>query len=153
MNNFVRFNRFTSLNPNIAQHGLTVEEFKSSQGAPEGDPIHSPMAAPSVSDTRLALVRRGSDNLRLNTPQGPEANPFEGPKRTLVLSRNAVTKLQGRVVGELNQVVRSASITNDEVRTRMLDSLARVNGLTSFVGHLNSMSESVMAHSLSASKG
>ena len=90
MDNFVSFKRFTSIPANIAEHGATVEEYKLAQGRPDGDPVLSPMADPVVSEARLALAPTGSDSLRLGTPASPEANPYEGPRRTLVLSRNAV---------------------------------------------------------------
>jgi hypothetical protein len=152
MDNFVSFNRFTNLPLDISQHGLTVEEFKRVQGSPDADPFLSPMPKPGVSNTQLALTKRGSDNLRLHTPQSPPVNPHEGPKLTLVLSRNGLNKLKGPVLTQLLTTVDDV-IDNDELRGRMRDSLARVQGLVSFVDQLNQWTEVVYAHRLGTSQG
>jgi len=153
MNNLVSFSRFTSVDPNISNYGSTVEEFKLQRGTPDPNPVAAPMANPAVSETRLALSRTGSDRLRLSGPLAPEANPYEGPKMTLVLSRNAVKKLQGRVVGELQKLVQGGAIADGNLKNLMLDSIRRVNGMREFMGHLNSMSESILVRSIAASKG
>ena len=111
------------------------------------------MAQPAVSDTRLALARGGSDRMRLANPIAPEVNPYEGAKRTLVESRNAVSKLRGRIIGELRQLVQSEDVAPPNVRNLMLDSMRRVAGMCELVDQLNGMSEMVLMRSLAVSKG
>ena len=152
MDNFVSFSRFTALNPNISEHGATVEELVSTRGKPDPDPVASPMASPAVSAVQLALSNEGSDRLRLAGPLQPTVNPYDGPKRTLVLSRTAVAKLDGRVIGDLQSLVKSGTVGTEEVRARMLDSMQRVNGMREYVSHLNGLTESVVAHAVSAAK-
>lgn len=152
MDNFVSFSRFTSLNPNIAEHGATVEELVSVRGKPDPDPIASPMANPAVSVIRLALANEGSDRLRLTGPLQPAVNPYAGPKRTLGLSRTAVTKLGGRVIEDLHVLIKSGTVGTEEVRARMLDSMQRVNGMREYVAHLNGLTESIVAHAVGAAK-
>jgi len=129
-----------------------VEELVRSRGTPDGNPVVSPMANPAVTDARLALASVGSDRLRLASPARPEPNPYEGPKRTLILSRNAVTKLSGKIVGDLTELVRGGSVGNDDVRERMMDSIQRVTGMRDYVRHLNTLTETVVAHAVSAAK-
>jgi len=152
MDNYVSYARFTSINPNISQHGATVEELVRSRGTPDGNPVLSPMANPAVSEAQLALAAKGSDRLRLGNPIQPDPNPYEGPKRTLVLSRNAVTKLNGKVIGDLTNLVKTGTVGTEDVRARMLDSIQRVTGMREFVNHLNVLSESVVAHAVGAAK-
>jgi hypothetical protein len=152
MNNFVSFARFTSINPNIAQHGATVEELVRSRGTPDANPVVSPMANPAVTETRLALAAEGSDRLRLASPAQPDVNPYEGPKRTLFLSRNAVSKLRGKIVGDLTDLIRGGTVGSPDVRERMMDSIQRVTGMRDYVHHLNSLTETVVAHAVSAAK-
>ena len=153
MDNFVSFRRFTSLDPNISNFGATVEEFKMQRGAPDPNPVLSPMAAPALAGARLALTREGSDQLRLAGPAQPIVNPYEGPKMTLVLSRNATKKLRSGVVGQLKGLVQQGAIADGNLKGLMLDSIRRLDGMREFVEHLNSMAESVINHSLAASKG
>src|SRR5690606_25865582 len=114
MDNLTSFNRFTSVNPNIAMHGATVEELRSVAGKPDPDPVASPMPNAAVTDVRLALSLGGSDRLRLGNPDQPAINPYEGPKLTLVLSRSAVQKLKGNVVGELAGLIQNGAIGKPE---------------------------------------
>jgi hypothetical protein len=152
-NNFLSFNRFTALPPVIMRFGWTEEEAAATRGKPEGNPWLSPMAKPAVAETRLALAPGGSDKVRLPQPATPQANPYEGPKPTLVLSRNAVKKLSGNIVGELHKLVQGGAVSDKSLQTLMLDSMRRVNGLREFMDHLNQMTESVYVRSLAASKG
>ena len=152
MDNLISFSRFFA-DPNIAQHGATVEEFKLQRGNPNPDPILSPMAAPALSEVRLALLPTGSDQLRLVGPAQPEADPYTGPQKTIFLNRNALRKLQGRVLGELQQLVKAGIVADGNLQNLMLDSINRVVGMREFVGHLTAMAESVMVNSLAASKG
>ena len=152
-NNFLSFNRFTALPPIIARFGWTEEEAAATRGKPEGNPWLSPMAKNAVSDVRLALIPGGSDKVRLPQPTTPQTNPYEGPKPTLVLSRNAVKKLSGNVVGELHKLVQGGAVKDKSLQTLMLDSMRRVNGLREFMDHLNQMTETVYVRSLAASKG
>jgi hypothetical protein len=152
-NNFLSFNRFTALPPVIMRFGWTEEEAAATRGKPEGNPWLSPMAKPAVAETRLSLAPGGSDKVRLPQPATPQANPYEGPKPTLVLSRNAVKKLSGNVVGELQKLVVGGAVSDKTLQTLMLDSMRRVTGLREFMDHLNQMAETVYVRSLAASKG
>src|SRR5687767_1385200 len=120
MDNYWSFRRFTNVDPNISRAGATVEEFRIQRGNPDPNPVLSPMADQAVSDVRLALTRAGSDRMRLAEPAYPEANPYDGPKRVLVLSRNAVKKLMGSVLRDLERLVQ-------DVNRR--SSLARVSAM------------------------
>jgi hypothetical protein len=151
--NFISYNRFTALPPVISRFGWTEEEAASARGKPDPNPIHSPMAAPEVPAARLGLAPTGSDKMRLAEPTGPADNPFEGAKPTLVLSRNAVKKMSGNVIGALQQMVQSGAVTDKSLQALMGDSLRRVVGLREFMDHLNQMTESVYVRSLAASKG
>jgi len=153
MDNLVSYSRFTSVDPNISQYGSTVEELQLQRGQPDANPAASPMAQPAVSDTRLALARSGSDRLRLDTPSQPEVNPYEGSKLTLTVSRNAVRKLRGRIMGDLRKVVEAEDVAPPNVRNLMIDSMRRVAGMCEMVEHLNGMSEMVLMRSLAVSKG
>lgn len=152
-NNFLSFNRFTAMPPIIARFGWTEEEAAATRGKPEGDPWLSPMAKPAVAETRLALARTGSDRIRLQQPTTPEANPYDGPKPTLVLSRNAVKKLSGNVIGELGKLVQGGAVADKTLQSLMLDSMRRVHGLKEYMEHLNQMTEMVYVRSIAASKG
>jgi hypothetical protein len=153
MDNYLSFRRFTSVDPNIARFGSTVEEFQLQRGAPDPNPVLSPMANQAVTDVRLALTRTGSDRLRLDQPLEPSVNPYEGPKATLVLSRNAVKKLNGKVVGDLTRLVQGGAVADGNLQGLMLDSMRRVNGMREFVAHLNGLAEYVQVRTLAASKG
>lgn len=152
-NNFQSFTRFTALPPVIMRFGWTEEEAAATRGKPDPDPLMSPMAAPQVSETQLALAPSGSDKLRLTEPLQPEANPYDGPKPTLVLSRNAVKKLSGNVVAELARLVQGGGVSDKSLQALMLDSMRRVVGLREYMDHLNRMTESIYVRSLAASKG
>src|SRR5262245_51202824 len=119
MDNYLSFRRFTSVDPNIARFGATVEEFKLQRGAPDPNPVLSPMANPVVTDVRLALLRTGSDRLRLNEPLVPQINPYEGPRMTLVLSRNAVRKLRGKVVTDLGEIIEDEAVAERTILALM----------------------------------
>lgn len=152
MDNLTSFNRFTSVNPNIAIHGATVEELRSVAGKPDPNPVASPMPNAAVTDVKLALSLGGSDRLRLGNPDQPSINPYEGPKLTLVLSRSAVQKLKGNVVGELAGLIQNGAVGTPELQDRMMSSLKRVGALREFMDHLNGMTEMVFAHAVGASK-
>ncbi len=142
--NFISYNRFTALPPNISEFGVTVEEVQLQKGAPDANPVLAPMASPRVSETRLALAPGGSDRLRLENPASPQVNPFEGPKSTLSLSRNAVKKLSSNVIADLGNVVATGANFDASMKSLMGDSLRRVNGMRDYMSHLNQMSEAVM---------
>jgi len=152
-NNPISYNRFTALPSNIAQYGYTPEEVASQRGTPDPDPVLSPMAEAKAPNTQLALSRPGSDKLRLNQPQDPVYNPYEGQKPTLVLSRHAVTKLNGAVVGQLRSLVSSGSISDPQVKTQMEHSLKRVSALAEFLDYQNQLTDQIYARTLSVSKG
>jgi hypothetical protein len=151
--NFLSYNRFTALPPVVMRFGWTEEEAASTRGKPDPDPVASPMASAAVSEVRLALAPTGSDKMRLRTPAQPAENPFEGPKRTLLLSRNAVKKLNGNVIGELQKLVQSGVVSDRNLQTLMLDSIRRVVGMREFMAHLNQLTEGVYVRSIAASKG
>jgi hypothetical protein len=111
------------------------------------------MASPRETAPVLALQRTGSDNQRLGSPHQPGFNPYDGPKSTWLLSRNAVTKLNGNVVGMLHQIVQSGDAGDGKLQARMLDSIKRVHGLREYLKHLNDMTEAVYVRSVAASKG
>ncbi len=152
MDNFVSFSRFTSLNPNIAQHGATVEELVRARGTPDPNPTVSPMADAAVTETRLALVSDGSDRLRLANPTEPVINPYEGPKRTLVVSRNAVAKLRGQVIKDLTTLIKGGAVGTPDLRARMADSMERVTGMSNLIDYYNGLTESVVAHAAGSAK-
>ena len=152
-NNPVSYNRFTTLPSNIAQYGFTAEEVASQSGAPDPDPVLSPMASTQAPNTQLALSRPGSDKLRLNQPADPVFNPHEGQKPTLVLSRHAVTKLNGAVVGQLRSLVSSGAISDSQVKNQMEHSLKRVGALAEFLDYQNKLTDQIYARTLSVSKG
>ena len=99
------------------------------------------------------LKPAGSDRLRLGDPQQPVINPYEGPKRTLFLSRNAVAKLRGRVLQDLQNLVDQGAVGSPEVRQRMSDSMRRVNSMCDRMAHLNAMADAIIYNTLANSSG
>ena len=151
--NFISYNRFTALPPNIAQFGTTVEELQLQAGKPDPNPVASPMPETRVPDAKLALTRLGSDKLRLANPTQPLTNPYEGAKSNLALSRNALRRLQGAVIKDLDELVDSDPAIDPDLRGLMRDSLRRVAGMREYLGQLIQMTEQVYVRSLAASKG
>jgi len=151
MDNLISFRRFSGVDPNIAQHGITVEELNT--GRPDPNPVASPMASPAVPQARLALSRLGSDRVRLAGPESPAVNPYEGPKLTLVLSRNAMKKLHGRVVADLTRLVQGGAVATGNVQGLMSDSLRRVLGMREFVETRNSWADRIQVLMVGAAKG
>ena len=115
-NNTISYNRFSALPANIAHYGTTSEELALQKGAPDPDPVLSPMADGVVPARQLALSRAGSDKLRLANPSQPMANPYEGRKPNLVHSRHAVTKLAGPVVEQLKNLVNTGAVVEGNVQ-------------------------------------
>ncbi|OGQ89094.1 MAG: hypothetical protein A2289_22770 [Deltaproteobacteria bacterium RIFOXYA12_FULL_58_15] len=152
-NNFLSYNRFTTLPPVIMRYGWTEEEAAATRGKPDPNPLHSPMAASAATEVKLALVPAGSDKMRLAGPGEPKQNPYEGPKMTLGLSRNAVKKLSGNVIGQLQHLVQGNAINDPNLRALMGDSIRRVVGLREYMDHLNRLTEGVYVRSIAASKG
>jgi len=152
-NNSISYQRFTALPPNISNFGVTLEELALVRGKPQGDPVLAPMASPRATEARLALVRGGSDRLRMAAPVEPMQNPYEGHRSTLFLSRSAVQKMQGHVLTHLQRLVQSGNVGEASVQNLMVDSLRRIVGLREFVGDLNRMAEHVYVRSIAASKG
>ncbi len=151
--NFLSYQRFTALPPNIAQYGNTVEELQLQAGKPDPNPLASPMPDVTVAAARLSLAPSGSDKLRLAGPAQPDVNPYEGAKPNLSLSRSAVRKLEGNVVAQLGLVVQSGRDLDPNLQTLMQDSLRRVAGMREYMEHLNQMTEFVYVRSIAASKG
>ena len=152
-NNTISYNRFSALPANIANYGSTSEELALQKGAPDPDPVLSPMADAVVPSEQLALSRLGSDKLRLATPSQPMVNPYEGGKPNLVHSRHAVTKLAGPVIDQLKNLVHGGEVVEGNVQHQMMHSLKRVASLTAFLDQQNKMVDNIYARTLSASKG
>jgi hypothetical protein len=152
-NNTISYNRFSALPANIAHYGTTSEELALQKGAPDPDPVLSPMADGVVPARQLALSRAGSDKLRLANPSQPMANPYEGRKPNLVHSRHAVTKLAGPVVEQLKNLVNTGAVVEGNVQHQMMHSLKRVASLTTFLDQQNKMVDTIYARTLSVSKG
>jgi len=152
-NNTISYNRFSALPANIAHYGTTSEELALQKGAPDPDPVLSPMADGVVPAKQLALSRAGSDKLRLANPSQPMANPYEGRKPNLVHSRHAVTKLAGPVVEQLKNLVNTGAVVEGNVQHQMMHSLKRVASLTTFLDQQNKMVDTIYARTLSVSKG
>ena len=150
--NFISYNRFTTLPPNIADFGSTVEELKLQRGSPDRNPALSPLPIPYASLRRLFLKPRGSDQLRLGEPDEPDVDPYEGPQSTLSLSRNALKKLNGPILTDLEQMVSGGSLTED-TRSLMQDSFRRVLGLRAYLDDINKMTENIYVRSVAASRG
>lgn len=151
--NFISYNRFTTLPPNISDFGATVEELKMQRGAPDKNPVLSPMAVPRASLRRLFLKPRGSDQLRLGEPEEPDIDPYEGPQSTLSLSRNALKKLYGNVLTELETHVQDNPAADPQTRGLMMDSFKRVLSLRAYLDEINQMTESIYVRSVAASRG
>lgn len=151
INNSLSYTRFTALPANISDFGQTQEEIALSRGTPDANPTLNPMASPKVPEARLALAPQGSDKLRLTQPEDPEFNPYEGAKPALVLTRNAVRKLQGNVLNQLHNLIES--VPDNTLQDRMEDSLRRVVGLRESIARLNDMAELVMVRTRAESKG
>ena len=152
-NNTISYNRFSALPANIANYGATSEELALQKGAPDPDPVLSPMADAVVPSEQLALSRLGSDKLRLATPHQPMVNPYEGSKPNLVHSRHAVTKLAGPVINQLKGLVDGGQVVEGNVQHQMMHSLKRVASLTAFLDQQNKMVDNIYARTLSVSKG
>jgi len=152
-NNPVSYQRFTALPPNIAQYGNTVEEVELQRGKPDANPVLSPMAQQRVSDVRLSLAPAGSDRLRLAIPTEPDQNPYEGPRSSLVLTRSALKKLNGNILGDLQEAIQTTDLTA-ETKSLMNDSIRRaLVGLGEYLGSSIRLTEGVYARCIAASKG
>lgn len=169
-NNFVSFSRFTTMPPNIADFGSTVEELKLQAGKPDANPALSPMAASEVSAKRLALSSTGSDKMRLALPTNANVNPYEGPKPASVLMRSALTKLKGGTFTALRDAVQRArkddgdqgqqqqqrdqDLPNDpKLLELMEDSLNRVISMNALAERTLNWMNLVEAMALSSSRG
>ncbi len=169
-NNFVSFSRFTTMPPNIADFGSTVEELKLQAGRPDANPVLSPMAASEVTQRRLSLSATGSDKMRLSVPTNATVNPFEGPKPASVLMRSALTKLKGGTFTALRDAVQRArkdegegdgqqqqrdrELPNDpKLLELMEDSLNRVISMNALAERTLNWMNLVEAMALSSSRG
>src|SRR5271157_399642 len=99
------FERFSTRPSNIAVYGWTSEEAKLQEGKPDPNPVLSPMALSAVTAVRLGMDTTGSDKLRVAQPVQPDVNPYEGPQSWLSLSRSAVTKMGGAIVGTIQSTI------------------------------------------------
>ncbi len=153
LDNLNKFSAFTNFNPNIAEYGMTPEEFTIQQGKPDANPMVSPMAKPAVAEAKLSLGNQGSDKLRLTSPSEPAVNPYAGPGRTLSHSRNAVTKLRGAVIGSLRGMTQNSNVGTPETRKLQGDSIRRLDIMVELLDYKISLGESITAHTLAAAKG
>ena len=150
--NFISYNRFTGVSPNISEHGSTIEELKSTRGTPNKNPVATPMAAPLISQKQLFLRPSGSDQARLSEPTEPDIDPYEGPQSVLSLSRSAAQKLNGPIVGEIRSHLASDTSTDAQTVGLQNDSLKRVESMTSFVNELNQLKESIYVATVNGSR-
>jgi hypothetical protein len=146
----LKFNRFTALPANIAEYGATKEEFEIQKGAPDPDPILSPMPQARVSDVRLALTPSGSDMTRVARPLEPNVNPFEGARKLVVLARQAVRKLDSAVVEQLQPTI---DASNDPNVANMKQSWRCAIGMREESRLLTTWAEMVEYKSLSGARG
>jgi hypothetical protein len=150
-NNFVSYNRFTRLPDNISDYGAGIDELRLAKGRPETNTAITPMAAPRRSRRLLALQAAGSDELRLDEPENPQVDPYDGPQSTLSLSRTGTQKLGGAVLGDLQGVVEAMGPS--DTRSLMLDSFNRVAALRDALGDFNKMTEAITVRAIAASRG
>lgn len=143
MDNLSRFFSYTGVNPNISQFGQSVEEIKIQRGAPDADPVASPMPNTSAPNALLALSRDGSDRLRFQSPEQPEVNPYAGATQTLFLNRNALLKLDSSTFTQLAALIQNGSVGTPETRPLMGDSMTRVAALKGSLQNLASMAMAV----------
>ncbi len=152
-NDLVSYQRFTTLPPNNARFGATVEELQLQRGRPDPDPSLSPLPDRRISAARLALAPAGSDRLRLAVTSAPEPDPREGPRSTLALTRRALDKLSGDVAGDLQRAIPAAAVT-PESRAVMNDAIRRaLEGLCEHLRTSVRLAEGVHARCLAAAKG
>lgn len=151
--NFVSYNRFTTLPPNVADYGATVEELKLPRGKPDKNPAISPLPNPRTSERRLSLRTRGSDRLRLAEPAEPDLDPYEGPRSVLGLSRDAHLKLAGPALAALGEVVADSAGIAPQVRDLMAESARRVNLLGDFLGRQVQLTQAIVARAVAAKPG
>lgn len=150
-NNFVSFNRFTTLPSNIADYGAGLEELRLLKGRPETNTTITPMAAPRKSRKLLALESSGSDVLRLDEPEDPAVDPYEGAQSTLSLSRNSTQKLGGSILQDLQQIV--GAMAEGQTKALMLDSFQRIEAMRTCLRERNEMTESIYVRAIAASRG
>jgi hypothetical protein len=148
--NFVSFNRFTALPNNIADFGASIEELKALRGAPDKNPVVSPMAKPAQSERELALAPAGSDSLRLQQPKEPGVDPYEGPRPVWVLSRVGAKKLRRGVLVDLEQAV--GDMAEGETKELMQLSFSRVNAMRDLLQDRNEMTENIYMRHLATSR-
>lgn len=141
--NSISYRRFTGNLENISLVGYTREEVQLQHGKPDPNPLLSPMAAPQISAVRLGLEPTGSDALRLARPVEPEQNPYEGPQSWLSLSRSAVRKMRGNIVGDLQKLATAPE---------MSASLSRLLGMAEHVSNTVTLGERIQAMQAGANK-
>ncbi len=148
--NSISYNRFTALPPNVADYGATVEELKLPRGTPDKNPSVSPLPNPRVSQRRLALRARGSDQMRLAEPREPEVDPYEGPGSVLSLSRDALGKLAGPVLAGVQEAVGHSVQVPPQVRDLMLESARRASLLADFLHQQVQMAQNIQSRAAAA---
>lgn len=151
--NFISYNRFTAMPPNISTFGATVEEVKLQRGQPDKNPTHSPMAAPRVSLRRLALKPRGSDQARLAEPDQPPVDPYEGARPAVSLLREAAGKLSGDLLGSLAAHLEESAAVPAQLREPMRQSCRRLSLLGQHLGQINAMVNAIQGRALATRQG
>ena len=145
------FERFSSGPSNIAVYGWTKEEAQLQEGRPDPNPVLSPMPTSAVTAIRLGLETAGSDKLRVAEPTAPQVDPYEGPQSWLSLSRSAVTKLGGAIVGSIQATI--AELVHDpDIQTLMKDSLTRLSGMRDSTAMTVKWADGIQAKQAAASK-
>jgi hypothetical protein len=145
------FERFSTRPSNIAVYGWTKEEAALREGRPDPNPVLSPMPLSAVTAIRLGLDTSGSDKLRVAEPIAPEANPYEGPQSWLSLSRSAVQKMGGAIVGSIQSTI-ADMVQDPDLQTLMRDSLTRLGGMRDSTSMTVKWADSIQAKQAAASK-
>ena len=151
--NFVSYNRFTTMPPNIADFGATVDEIKIQRGQPDKNPVLSPMATPRLSLRRLALKPRGSDHTRLSEPSEPTVDPYEGARPASTILREAAAKLAGELVPSLDAHIANATDIAGPLREPMRQSCRRVAELARHLTQTNAMTNLIQGRTLATRQG
>ncbi len=144
LDNLSRFYNLTGVDPNIAQHGQSLEEIKLQKGAPDANPVASPMPATTAANALLALTPSGSDRMRLQGPAAPPVNPYAGAVHTLFLNRSALLKLDGAALGRISTMLQKGQVGTPQTQPLMGDSMARVGALKGLLTNLTDMAMSVV---------
>lgn len=150
--NFISYQRFAALPPDISKYGVTKEELTIQNGKPDPNPALSPMPDNHIPETRLGLRPHGSDAMRLTHPTGPEVNPHEGPQSKLSWNRKALRKMSGQIMKDIEELIDSGAIGDEALGRLMRDSLDRVDSLVQYLTQLNKMTEMIYVRSITSTR-